>query len=94
MGLLVFRETPPSPRQIVRHPRHLALSATLFGLVWGLIKGSAYGWGSGRTMAFFVGAAVAAALFILRERHARQPLLPLRLFRSVALSAGSFWSHC
>jgi EmrB/QacA subfamily drug resistance transporter len=88
VGLLVLRETPPSPTRSFDVPGILLLSATLFGLVWGLIKGSAYGWGSGRTIAFFVGAAVAAALFILRERHARQPLLPLRLFRSVALSAG------
>jgi hypothetical protein len=32
---------------------------------------------------------VAGALFVLRERRAREPLLPLRLFRSVSLSAGT-----
>jgi len=88
VGLLVLRETPPSPTKSFDVPGILLLSATLFLLVWGLIKGSSYGWGSGKTIAFFAAAAVAAALFVLRERRARQPLLPLRLFRSLALSAG------
>src|SRR5215472_6290085 len=34
-------------------------------------------------------AALSGALFLLREHYARQPLLPLRLFRSVSLSAGT-----
>jgi EmrB/QacA subfamily drug resistance transporter len=89
VGLLVLRETPPSPTKSFDVPGILLLSATLFLLVWGLIKGSSYGWGSGKTIAFFAAAAVAGVLFVLRERRARQPLLPLRLFRSVALSAGT-----
>lgn len=89
VGLLVLRETPPSAARSFDVPGILLLSATLFLLVWGLIKGSSYGWGSDRTIAFFAGSVVAAALFIFRERRARQPLLPLRLFRSVALSAGT-----
>jgi len=89
MGLLVLRETPPSPARSFDVAGIALLSAALFLLVWGLIKGSGYGWGSARTIAFFAGAVVAAALFVLRERHTRQPLLPLRLFRSVPLSAGT-----
>ena len=64
------------------------LSGFLFALVWGLIKGADYGWGSGRTIAFFVAAAALLLLFVLRESRAAEPLLPLRLFRSVPLSAG------
>jgi EmrB/QacA subfamily drug resistance transporter len=90
MGVIVLRETPPSPAARSFDVAGIALlSAALFLLVWGLIKGSGYGWGSGTTIAFFAGAAVAGALFILRERRAREPLLPLRLFRSVPLSAGT-----
>ena len=89
VGLLVLRETPPSPARSFDIPGILFLSVALFLLVWGLIKGSSYGWGSGKTIAFFAAAAVSAALFIIRERKAREPLLPLRLFRSVALSAGT-----
>jgi predicted MFS family arabinose efflux permease len=32
---------------------------------------------------------VVGLLFVLREHRARQPLLPLRLFRSASLSAGT-----
>ncbi len=56
--------------------------------MWGLIKGCGYGWGRARTMKFFAGAVVAVVLFVLRESRAKEPLLPLRLFRSVSLSAG------
>ena len=89
VGTLVLKETPPSPSRSFDVAGILLLSATLFLLVWGLIKGSSYGWGSGKTIAFFAAAAVGAVLFILRERRASQPLLPLRLFRSVPLSAGT-----
>jgi hypothetical protein len=42
-----------------------------------------------RALAFFAGAVIAGALFAWRETRARQPLLPLRLFRSVPLAAGT-----
>jgi len=88
VGLLVLKETTPSPSRSFDVTGVVLLSITLFLLVWGLIKGSGYGWGSGKTIAFFAGAVVAGVLFVLRERRASEPLLPLRLFRSVPLSAG------
>ena len=88
-GLLVLRETDSSPAaRSFDIPGIALLSTFLFALVWGLIKGADYGWGSGRTLAFFGVATAAAALFVLRESRAKEPLLPLRLFRSVPLSAG------
>jgi EmrB/QacA subfamily drug resistance transporter len=90
MSLLVLRETPPSPEaSSFDIPGIAALSGALFLLIWGLIKGSSYGWGSARTLAFLIGAVVVGVLFVLREHRARQPLLPLRLFRSASLSAGT-----
>jgi len=88
-GLLVLRETDPSPAARSFDIPGIALLTTfLFALVWGLIKGADYGWGSTRTLAFFGVAAVAVLLFVLRESKAKEPLLSLRLFRSVPLSAG------
>ena len=90
MSLLVLRETPASPAaNSLDVPGIAALSGALFLLIWGLIKGSAYGWGSAQTLAFLGGALVVGLLFVLREHRARQPLLPLRLFRSASLSAGT-----
>jgi EmrB/QacA subfamily drug resistance transporter len=89
MSLLVLRETPASPAaSSFDIPGIVTLSGGLFLLIWGLIKGSDYGWGSARTLAFLGGAAILLLLFVLRESRARQPLLPLRLFRSASLSAG------
>jgi len=65
------------------------LSAGLFCLIWALIKAPIYGWTTERTTGFFVAAVVALALFVLRETRTVQPLLPLRLFRSVSLSVGT-----
>jgi EmrB/QacA subfamily drug resistance transporter len=90
MSLLVLRETPSSPAATsFDMPGIGALSGALFLLIWGLIKATGYGWGSARTLAFLGGAVVAGVLFVIRERRASQPLLPLRLFRSVSLSAGT-----
>ncbi|MBV9445000.1 MAG: MFS transporter [Streptosporangiaceae bacterium] len=89
MSLLVLRETDPSPAaRSFDIPGIAALSGGLFLLIWGLIKGPDYGWGSARTLAFLGAAALAGLLFVLRESRAAQPLLPLRLFRSASLSAG------
>ena len=90
MSALVLRETPASPAaSSFDIPGVAALSAALFLLIWGLIKGSSYGWGSPRELVFLGGALVAGALFVLRESRTAKPLLPLRLFRSVSLSAGT-----
>ena len=51
-------------------------------------KGPDYGWTSTRTLVFLGAAALVGLLFAIRESRARQPLLPLRLFRSASLSAG------
>jgi len=89
-GLLVLRETPPSPAaRSFDIPGIGLLTAFLFLLVWGLIKAPDDGWTSTATIAYFAGAVAALAAFIAREATAREPLLPLRLFRSVPLSAGT-----
>src|SRR5207245_9743355 len=55
---------------------------------FGLTKAPDYGWGSARTLGFLGAAALLGLLFILRESRARQPMLPLKLFRSASVSAG------
>jgi EmrB/QacA subfamily drug resistance transporter len=88
MGLFVLRETPSAATRSFDIPGVGLLSAFLFLLVWSLIKAPDYGWASGTSIAFFAGAAAALVLFVIREARAKEPLLPLRLFRSVPLSAG------
>jgi EmrB/QacA subfamily drug resistance transporter len=59
------------------------------GLVWGLVRGSSAGWASSEVVGALTGGAVLTVAFILWERHARAPMLPLRLFRSRAFAAGN-----
>src|SRR5579862_3643214 len=88
MGMLVLRETPAAAGSSFDVPGIAALSGALFALIFGLIKGPDFGWGSARTLAFLGTAALLGLLFVVRESRARQPLLPLRLFRSASVSAG------
>jgi EmrB/QacA subfamily drug resistance transporter len=64
------------------------LAAALFALVWGLIKAQTAGFGDGLPLTCFAIAAILGVAFTIREQTARQPLLPLGLFRSVSFSAG------
>jgi EmrB/QacA subfamily drug resistance transporter len=90
IGLLVLRKSPPSPAATSFDiPGIATLSGALFLLVWAVVKASDYGWGSARSLGFLTGSAALAGLFVWRQARARQPLLPLRLFRSVSLSVGT-----
>ncbi len=89
VGLMVIRETPRSAVTSFDIPGIGLLSAFLFLLVWALIKAPEAGWASGQTIGYFAGAVAALVLFIVREARAKQPLLPLTLFRSRQLSAGT-----
>ena len=85
---------PRRPGRSFDIPGIAALAGALFTLIFGLIKGHGLRLGLRRTLAFLGAAALLGLLFIVRERRARQPLLPLRLFRSASLSAGWCWSSC
>jgi EmrB/QacA subfamily drug resistance transporter len=58
-------------------------------LVWGLVRGNTAGWGSAEVLGTLAGGAMAAVAFVAWERHAACPMLPARLFRSPAFSAGN-----
>ena len=68
--------------------RGLALAgAGLFGLTFGIIRGESLGWTSA-TVLTALGAGVALlAAFVAHEMRAREPMLPMRMFRSRAFSA-------
>jgi EmrB/QacA subfamily drug resistance transporter len=70
-------------------PGVVLLSGALFALVWGLIKAQAYGFGDPLPLVFFGAAALLAVAFVLREQRAIHPLVPLRVFRSASVSAGT-----
>ena len=65
------------------------ITAGALGIVWGLVRGNAAGWGSLEAVATLVSGALLVAAFIAWERGARAPMLPLDLFRSRAFSASN-----
>jgi fucose permease len=58
-------------------------------LVYALTRATSDGWGSPVTLGLLGGAAVLVAAFFAIESRSRSPLLPLRIFRLRALSAGN-----
>jgi EmrB/QacA subfamily drug resistance transporter len=68
----------------------LALATTAaLGIVWGLVRGNAAGWGSLEVVATLAAGALLVAAFVAWELRAREPMLPLPLFRSRAFSASN-----
>ena len=73
--------------------RGLALvSAGLFGIVWGLVRGNEHGWTSLGVAGPIIAGIVLVVGFVLWERRAREPMVPLRFFRSRAFSAANLTS--
>ncbi|MER7664828.1 MULTISPECIES: MFS transporter [unclassified Streptomyces] len=67
----------------------LLLSTAMFCLVWALIKAPEWGWGDARTWGFIAASVVCFAFFAFWENRVAEPLIPLKLFRSVPLAAGT-----
>jgi EmrB/QacA subfamily drug resistance transporter len=65
------------------------VTVAALALVWGLVRGNTAGWGSAEVMGTLAGGAAAAVAFAAWERSAAHPMLPARLFRSPAFSAGN-----
>ncbi|MEV6328718.1 MFS transporter [Streptomyces sp. NPDC051909] len=65
------------------------LSAAMGALIWGIVKaGESWGWGDAKTWGCLLGAVVLFAVFAVWETRVAEPLIPLKMFRSVPLSAG------
>jgi EmrB/QacA subfamily drug resistance transporter len=89
-ALVLTRMTePPRPGGTVDLPGVLLAAIAALGLAWGLVRGNAAGWGSAETIGALVAGVVAAIAFGAWQRRARSPMLPPRLLRSRALSAGN-----
>jgi len=61
-------------------------TAGLLAVVYGVVRSEPSGWGSGEVLGTLIGGVVLLAAFVFVERRSTAPLVPLRLFRSRALS--------
>jgi EmrB/QacA subfamily drug resistance transporter len=89
--LLVLTRSKESygPRAALDLPGLALGTGAATGLVWGLVRAGAAGWGSTDVVAALSGGMLLVAVFVARERRAPAPMLPLRLFASRAFAAGN-----
>jgi EmrB/QacA subfamily drug resistance transporter len=65
----------------------LLAAAGLLGLVYGIVRGAELGWTSTTVLSSLIAGAALLAAFLAWEHRAKEPMLPLRFFRSRAFSA-------
>ena len=70
-------------------PAQAAAIAALAALTSALIEARSRGWGAPVIVGGFAAAALLTMAFVARERRAREPMLPLGLFRDRAFGAGT-----
>jgi len=76
------------PRVALDIPGLTIIAAAALSLVWGLLRGNAAGWASAEVITALAGGALFAVAFIAWELRAPAPMVPMRLFKSVAFSSG------
>jgi EmrB/QacA subfamily drug resistance transporter len=81
LAFLRLEETK-GPRGRLDLPGLGLVSAGLFAIVWGLVRGNSVGWGTTEIVGSLVGGAVLVAAFVAWELRARNPMLPMRYFRN------------
>jgi MFS transporter, DHA2 family, methylenomycin A resistance protein len=80
------RETPRSAARALDLPGQLLAIAALALLAAALIQAGAAGWRNSAVLGGFGTALICGVLFVVREARARQPMLPLMLFRQPLFS--------
>jgi MFS transporter, DHA2 family, methylenomycin A resistance protein len=73
-------ETTRSPQREIDLPGQIAAIAALGCLAGAIIEGGTLGWGHPLVIAGFAASVVLTILFVVQERRAAQPMLPLSLF--------------
>jgi predicted MFS family arabinose efflux permease len=77
------------PRARLDVPGLALVSAAALGIVWGLMRGNAVGWGSAEVVGSLGAGAALLAVFAVVERRVAEPMLPPRLFAARGFSAAS-----
>ncbi|HET9972771.1 MAG TPA: MFS transporter [Streptosporangiaceae bacterium] len=82
-------DRPAAARARFDFPGALLATGGMLTLVFALVKAPDQGWGAASTWGELAGAAVLLAAFGVNERKARDPLLPLGIFRTRGLLAAN-----
>jgi EmrB/QacA subfamily drug resistance transporter len=71
-------------------PGVVLLALGMLVVVFGVVKGETWGWSSPGTLGAIVAGVALLVLFCVYESRVAHPLLPMRLFRSPAVTVGTF----
>ncbi|SDG94641.1 drug resistance transporter, EmrB/QacA subfamily [Sinosporangium album] len=86
IGVIVLLLAPKYVQESERHPGRFDLAgavASVVGLValtFGLVRAAEHSWSNTATVATLAAGVILIAGFVLIESHAKQPIMPLRLF--------------
>jgi EmrB/QacA subfamily drug resistance transporter len=87
---LLIKENKIDRPERVDFPGLVLVSLAMFCLVFALIEGVTYGWGSTLIITMLVAAGALFVVFVIVERSVAQPLVDLSLFRNRTFSAGNY----
>lgn len=68
-------------------PGVILVTAGVFGLVWGLVRGNSIGWGGVEVVGAMLAGGIATIAFTLWEARTPAPMLPMRFFKIRAFTA-------
>jgi EmrB/QacA subfamily drug resistance transporter len=88
---LILRRIEESygPRSSLDLPGLGLVTGGALGVVWGLVRGNDAGWGSLEVVGTLGAGVVLTCAFVAWELRAREPMLPMGLFRSRPFAAGN-----
>ena len=67
----------------------MLITAGLFGIVFGLVRGNSHGWTSAQVLGGLIGGGLLVVAFGVWETRTATPMMPMSLFRSRGFSAAS-----
>jgi EmrB/QacA subfamily drug resistance transporter len=87
---LVMRRIEESfgPSSAIDIPGLALVTGSALGLVWGLIRGNSAGWSSLEVVTALGAGLLLAIAFVAWELRTREPMVPMRFFRSNAFASG------
>jgi EmrB/QacA subfamily drug resistance transporter len=89
MGIMVLKENRAGVLSKIDWPGVALLSGMMFALVWTIIKAPEWGWTDSQTLIWGGIFVVLAAGFIWWQSKAKDPLVPLSLFRNRSITIGT-----
>jgi EmrB/QacA subfamily drug resistance transporter len=92
LSALFLKESRGSHAQL-DVPGLLLAGGAMFGLVWAAVRGPSIGWRSPEVAAGLVGGVLLVGAFVVWERRARTPMLPVSYFRNRGFTGANIASY-